>query len=210
MDQMITASNQLERALLSVDQERAEQIILDAVEESSPIKIAGELISNTLKKIGDSWEQGSLSLSQVYMSGVICERVIDKILPAQSPIRKNQPLTAICVLEDFHLLGKRIIYSTLRASGIELIDLGGGLSIDKIVELVEEKQIKILLISVLMLPSALRVKELKSRLANNDVKIVVGGAPFRFDQNLWKETNADFYGRDSADALEIVTKLMEG
>ena len=209
MNEMTTFSNYLERALLSVDQEQAEKIILEAVKSSSPINVAGELVSDTLKRIGDAWEQGSLSLSQVYMSGVICERIIDKILPSKSLNRKNQPKMAIGVLEDFHLLGKRIIYSTLRASGIELMDLGGGLTIDRIVELVKKEQIKILMVSVLMLPSALRVKELRSRLEPEDVKIIVGGAPFRLDQELWKETNADYYGKDSADALEIVTKLME-
>ncbi|MFO7842390.1 MAG: B12-binding domain-containing protein, partial [Bacteroidales bacterium] len=127
MDQLKKISIQLEHALLSLDQEAALHIIREAQDDSSPDKIAGDLISTTLVRIGDSWESGNLSLSQVYMSGIICEKVIDKILPPQSPIRKSQPKMAIAVLEDFHLLGKRIIFSTLRASGYELVDLGGGL-----------------------------------------------------------------------------------
>ena len=208
MDALKLAGDQLESALLSLDEPAAEKIIRDAAKQTSPIKIAGELISSTLKRIGDTWEKGELSLSQVYMSGLICERIIDKVLPAQSASRKNQPKMAIAVLEDFHLLGKRIVYSSLRASGFGLTDLGGGLSIDDLVSIVKEEQIKILLISVLMLPSALHIKNLKSRLAD-DVKIVVGGAPFRFDENLWKEIGADYYGKDSAEAIEIVSKLME-
>lgn len=209
MEQLKKISIQLEQALLSLDQEAAVQIIREAQNESSPDKIAGDLISATLVRIGDSWESGNLSLSQVYMSGIICEKVIDKILPPQSPIRKSQPKMAIAVLEDFHLLGKRIIYSTLRASGFELIDLGGGLSIERIVDLVKTEDIKILLLSVLMLPSALRIKELKMQLQDVDVTIVVGGAPFRFDEQLWKEVGADYYGKDSSEALEIVSKIME-
>ena len=208
MDKLKLAGDHLESALLSLDEAAAENIIRNAVKEASPIKIAGDLISTTLKRIGDIWEKGDLSLSQVYMSGLICERIIDKVLPAESASRKNQPKMAIAVLEDFHMLGKRIIYSSLRASGIELVDLGGGLSIEDLVRIVEEQKIKILLISVLMLPSALHIKNLKSRLTD-DVKIVVGGAPFRFDENLWKEIGADYYGKDSAEAIEIVSKLME-
>jgi methanogenic corrinoid protein MtbC1 len=152
MNQLKKISIQLEHALLSLDQEAAVQIIREALNESSPGIIAGDLISATLVRIGDSWESGNLSLSQVYMSGIICEKVIDKILPPQSPIRKSQPKMAIAVLEDFHLLGKRIIFSTLRASGFELVDLGGGLSIERVVNLVKTEEIKILLLSVLMLP----------------------------------------------------------
>ncbi|MBN2348636.1 MAG: cobalamin-dependent protein [Bacteroidales bacterium] len=209
MDTRSMTSRHLENALLTLDDELAENIVFESVKGESPVKTAGNLISDALKRIGDSWENGQLSLSQVYMSGVICEKIIDKILPPQSPGRRNQPKTAIAVFEDFHLLGKRIVYSTLRASGIELMDLGGGLTSEKIVSIVKKEEIKILLISVLMLPSALRIKELKRQLAHVDVKIVVGGAPFRFDDELWKEINADYYGKDSSEALEIVNKLME-
>lgn len=209
MEQLKNISIQLEYVLLSLDQEAAGHIISEALIDSSPGKIAGDLISPTLVRIGDSWESGNLSLSQVYMSGIICEKIIDKILPPQSPIRKSQPKMAIAVLEGFHLLGKRIIYSTLRASGFELVDLGGGLSIESIVDLVKTEDIKILLLSVLMLPSALRIKELKTQLKDVDVTIVVGGAPFRFDEQLWKEVGADYYGKDSSEALDIVSKILE-
>ena len=209
MDNTRIISNYLERALLSLDQDTAENIVLDAVKTETPIETAGNLISNTLKRIGDSWENGDIALSQVYTSSIICEKIIDKILPPQSSTRRDQPKTAIAVFEDYHLLGKRIIYSTLRASGIELMDLGGGLTIDKIIKIVKEEKIKILLISVLMLPSALRIKELKKQIADIDVKIIVGGAPFRFDEELWREIDADYYGKDSAEALEIVNKLLE-
>lgn len=209
MDQLNKLSIQLEHALLSLDQEAVARIIMEAQNDNSPGKIAGDLISSTLVRIGDSWESGNLSLSQVYMSGIICEKMIDKILPPQSPIRKSQPKMAIAVLEDFHLLGKRIIYSTLRASGFELVDLGGGLSIERIVDIIKTENIKILLLSVLMLPSALRIKELKLQLKGVDVTIVVGGAPFRFDKQLWKEVGADYCGKDSSEALEIVNRIME-
>jgi len=199
--------NDLERALLSFDRDAAQQIVNQAASIGNPVEIAGELISQTLKKFGDGWEQGKLSLSQVYMSGVICEQIIDTILPPSSPVRKDQPKMAIAVFEDYHLLGKRIIYSVLRASGFELTDLGGGLDAGRLTELVRKEKIKILLLSVLMLPSALRIKELKERLSGTGVIIVVGGAPFRLDEELWKEVGADFFGKDSSEAIDIVTKL---
>lgn len=209
MDNLSLEINALERALLTMDQSQAESIVIGAMTKGTPIQIASELVSGTLQRIGDSWETCNLALSQVYMSGIICEEVIDKILPPSNPLRKNQPKMAIAVFEDYHLLGKRILYSTLRASGFELIDLGGGLSTDQLVEIVKNEKIKILLLSVLMLPSALRIKELKLNLLDTDVKIIVGGAPFRFDTELWKEVGADGMGKDSSDAIEIVTKLME-
>jgi methanogenic corrinoid protein MtbC1 len=207
MNSLSLYSSEFERALLSMDKPKVEAIILKAASDETPLIVAGRLVTEVLQRIGDMWEDGKVALSQVYMSGIICEEIIDKLLPKASSLRIDQPKMAIAVFEDFHLLGKRIIYSTLRASGFELMDLGGGMKADQIERIVKEEEIKILLLSVLMLPSALRIEKLKKNLSSVDVKIVVGGAPFRFDDKLWQEVGADACGKDSADALEIVTGL---
>jgi methanogenic corrinoid protein MtbC1 len=210
MDNLNLYAKEFERALLSLDKQRTEAIIRKAANEQTPMVVASKLVTSSLQRIGEMWEEGKVALSQVYMSGIICEEIIDNLLPPSSPLRIDQPKMAIAVFEDYHLLGKRIIYSTLRASGFELIDLGGGMKTDQLERIVKDEDIKILLLSVLMLPSALRIKDLRKRLPVADVKVIVGGAPFRFDQNLWLEVGADAYGKDSSEALEIVTALTGG
>lgn len=202
--------NIFERALLGLDRVGAEQVIRESALASTPIDVACNLVTEALKRIGDAWDEGKLSLSQVYMSGLICEEIIDKIMPASSPDRRDQPVMAIGVFEDYHLLGKRIIFSTLRAGGYELMDLGGGLKTESLVKTVRQSGIKILLLSVLMLPSALRIKSLTHALAGSGIKVVVGGAPFRLDEQLWKEVGADACGKDSGEAIEIIRKLTGG
>ena len=121
------------------------------------------IVLPALERIGKGWEEGRVSLAQVYMSGRICEEVIDRILPPSHPQRKDQPPMAIVVLEDHHLLGKKIIYSALRASGYELLNYGQ-MDVETVVRNVKTDGIEILLISVLMLPSALKVKQLRNAL----------------------------------------------
>jgi methanogenic corrinoid protein MtbC1 len=210
MSRLEIYSQQLERAFLLLDRGEAEKILHLALREGSPIEVAGELVSMTLNRIGEAWEQGKLALSQVYMSGVICEELIDAILPPQSSNRISQPKMAIAVFEDHHMLGKRIVCSSLRASGFELMDLGGGLQIGQLAEIVRQEKIQILLLSVLMLPSALHIKDLRHALRDTPVKIVVGGAPFRFDEMLWKEVGADACGRNAAEAIQIISQIMNG
>ena len=71
-------------------------------------------------------------------------------------------------------------------------------------------RLRVLLISVLILPSALKVREVCAQLkaAGSDVKVVVGGAPFLFDDMLWREVGADAMGRSASDAVAIVARLM--
>ncbi len=58
---------------------------------------------------------------------------------------------AIAVLDDYHLLGKRMVYSVLRASGYELTDYGT-VDGDALVGHVVRDGIVVLLISVLDAP----------------------------------------------------------
>jgi methanogenic corrinoid protein MtbC1 len=198
-----------ERALLFLQKQEAENIFVRASEKYGPWEVASELVVKTLERIGDGWEKGTVALSQVFLSSMICEELVDKILPPGSPVRIDQPSVGIAVFEDYHVLGKRMVYSALRASGYELIDLGNGLKSNEILELVEQHQIRILMLSVLMLPSALRIKELAPELKKRGVRLIVGGAPFRFDEELWKEIGADGTGRNPAEALEALLRILE-
>jgi methanogenic corrinoid protein MtbC1 len=207
---MADVVNAFMEALLALDRLSAKQIFLDQSRTLSRIQFIEEVVAGALERIGTRWQEGSVALSQVYMGGRICEQLVDEILPPGAPERKDQPKMAICVLADHHKLGKIIVYSLLRASGFELLDYDT-VNVDELVEGVQRDQIKVLLISVLMLSSALKVKQVKEKLIelNLDVKIIVGGAPFRFDDKLWLEVGADAMGRTASEATAAVRRTME-
>ena len=119
---------------------------------------------------------------------------------------------AIGVLEDRHALGKRIVLSVLRAGGIPVRDYGAGLSVEELVERTRADGIRVLLVSTLMLRSALRVKDLVDALgaAGLAVKVVAGGAPFVLDRRLAEEVGADAVGYGASDAVAIVRRLLGG
>jgi methanogenic corrinoid protein MtbC1 len=203
-------TSEFERALLSLDRVAARNVLTSGGFET-PIQRVEKLVVPALERIGTDWEQGTVALSQVYMSGRICEELVDAILPPGDPGRKNQPKTAIAALQDYHLLGKRIVYSVLRASGFDLLDYGR-VEVNDLVRRARDDRIEVLLISVLMLPSALRVKDVRAKLqaSGSDVKIAVGGAPFRLDDQLWQEVGADAMGRDASEAIEIMSQFAGG
>jgi len=196
-------------ALESLDRVRAEAVFADALTTLAPIAAVEAIVVPALEQIGAAWEAGSVALSQVYLSGRVCEEVVDRVLPPSDPDRKHQPRSAIVVLCDYHMLGKRIVYSVMRASGFELFDYGR-MDVDTLVERVLADRIAVLMISVLLLPSALRVREVTARLKAEGapVRVVVGGAPFQFDAELWREVGADAVGHSAADAVAIASAWM--
>ncbi|HEY8037491.1 MAG TPA: cobalamin-dependent protein [Methylobacter sp.] len=192
-------------ALESLDQIKAKVLFQQALRGHSPIEIVEQVVVPALEQIGQHWNEGSIALSQIYMSGRFCEELVEQVLPSSDPDRKHQPRQAIVVLNDYHMLGKRIIYSVMRASGFELFNYGR-MDVNELVERVITDKLRILLISVLMMPSALKIRELRNALDARGVqlKILVGGAPFQFDPQLWREVGADAMGLSAADAVTIV------
>lgn len=213
MTDIMKLSQKFEAALLSLDRVAAGKILQSQLKSAnSPLEHLENIVIPAMDSIGRAWDKGSVSLSQVYMSGRICEDLIGSILPPHSAERKERPSLAIAVLDDYHLLGKRIVSSVLLAGGFILIDYGHGVSPESLLSSVQKDNIDILLISVLMLPSALHVKQLRHLIDKSGMKtkIIVGGAPFRFDTGLWKEVGADAMGKNASEAIELVNKFTKG
>jgi methanogenic corrinoid protein MtbC1 len=212
MENMELAIKEFKTALLQINRIKATEIFEKLYENGNAFSQLEIIAISSLEEIGEGWENGSISLSQVYMSGVICEELIDKYLPKLEVKRKAVPKMAIAVLLDHHALGKRIVYSVLRAGGFEVLDFGQGLNIDELVHKTIENKIDVLLVSTLMLPSALKVKDVKEKLTaqGSTTKIIAGGAPFRLDKNLWQSVGADADGKNASNIISIVEALSKG
>jgi methanogenic corrinoid protein MtbC1 len=203
-------TSQLRDALEAIDRPRVEAIFQQALQVQQPTQVVEALIAPVLEQLGQDWSAGTIALSQIYMSSRICEDLVDRLIPASALEQGGQPRMAIVVLHEYHLLGKRIVMAIMRASGFRVIDYGH-MEEEALVDRVLADQLEVLLVSVLMLPSALRVKALRAALDARGWRgrIVVGGAPFRFDAQLWREVGADAMGCSGADAVTIVRRWME-
>ena len=104
------------------------------------------------------------------------------------------------------MLGERIVTAYLIGAGYAPLRYGRR-DVQEVISLVSQDNIKYLVISTLMLPSALRIKEVTSGLAGKGVKVIVGGAPFRFDPELGKEVGADRVCLTASDAVTAIREL---
>ena len=204
-------ARQFETELLSVNHLAAQELFEKALQDVSSTECLDLIMTPTLEKIGRQWEDGEAALSQVYMSGIICEEIVASMLPQRMPSPTESSKIAIVTFEDYHVLGKRIIQSILAAKGLHVLDYGHGVQKDELVDRVMRDNIEILLISTLMFPSALRIRLVKEEFdkLGRKIHLVVGGAPFRFDDQLWKRVGADAVGRTASDAIRIIQQLEE-
>lgn len=208
MEQLIS---ELEDALLSLNRVKVDKILRSNENFETFMETLEHLLVPAMESIGTKWDKGDVALSQVYMSGKICEQIVDKIIPETKTKRKDDPNIALAVFQDHHLLGKMIVQTFLRASGYFIHDYGHQNNIDTLIEKIKTDKIEILLVSVLMFNSALHLKELmqKTKEQNIQVKVIVGGAPFRFDGELYQKIGADAMARDASDILNIIDELKD-
>jgi methylmalonyl-CoA mutase cobalamin-binding domain/chain len=207
---VIKTIDKFEKALLDLDKIEAHRLLdMEGEGDVSSIEMVSKIVVPALNRIGSAWQDGSLALSQIYMSGRICEQIIDELLPATSSLRTKQPKMGIAVLNDYHLLGKRIIYSHIRSAGYEIKDYGRK-TVDELIRSILDDDMEIILISTLMYPSALHIKQVREKLKDlaPHVKLIVGGAPFNMDDELWKEVGADAMGSDGSEVLAYINKLV--
>ncbi len=119
MDEMV---GQLEQALLTIDRPGAWGIVETVLQHSDPVSCVESVMAPALERIGDAWETGTVSLSQVYMSGRICEAFLEELLPLETRRSRPDPNMALAVLEDYHMLGKRLVAFVLRANRLDFMD----------------------------------------------------------------------------------------
>lgn len=203
-----TTLDQLERALLAVDRPMVDQLVEQALAGEPPQAVIDRLLVPALVRVGTAWEQGQVALSQVYMAGRLAEAVTGRLLPQASPA-EGTARAAVAVLEDQHVLGKQMVLAHLHAAAIPVVDLGQGLSAAALAERAAAAGVQVLLVSVLMLRSALAVTGLVEALRGRacHTRVVVGGAPFRLDPELWRRVGADAWGPSAADAPGLVRRL---
>jgi len=195
----------LERELLAVDRVAVRSLVDGSLRAgATPHDVVEELLVPALDRIGASWEAGLTSLSQVYMAGRIVEELSGGLLPA-APAEARGAKVALGTLGDQHVLGKRMVAAHLRGAGAALLDLGAGLTPEDFAARAAGEGAEVVMVSVLLLNSALSVEALVAALRARGCRapVIVGGAPFRLDPELWRRVGADACGRSAAEAPRL-------
>lgn len=202
--------NDLSKLLLSVDRIGFRNALKNLEKEHDLEEVINLFIFPILEQIGKLWEEGKVALSQVYMSGRLCEDYIAESFKGKQE-KVDFPKIGLAVLEDHHPLGIFIIDSLLKSYGIKPIKYEIGIRVEELIQKILEDRIEILIISTLMLRSALKIKDLTAELnkQGTTLKIIVGGAPFNFDDQLWKKVNADTYGKNAFETMKLIKQVME-
>jgi methanogenic corrinoid protein MtbC1 len=215
LEKFIKAYNE---AIFDTDREQALKVIHDAVAQGvSPedvvFKIVIPAIEQMVKSISEDFDA---NLAQHFMTSQIAAEVTEEMLARfkTAPVIVGRVVMGTAE-GDLHSLGKRIVMGCLKAQMVEAIDLGVNVPPERFVDEAVANSARVIGISAMMAHTArgengcLRVRQLlKERGLEGRIRIIVGGAPYRFDPELYKVVGADAWAEDGISAGKIIGGLI--
>jgi len=156
------------------------------------------------------------NLAQHFMTAQIAAEVTEKMLEKfQHPPEIIGRVVIGTAYSDLHSLGKRIVMGCLKALMVEVVDLGVNVPAERFVDEALARDAQVIAISAMMVHSATgengcrKVRQiLKERGLEDRFRIVVGGAPYRFDPELYKTVGADAWAGDGVSAGKVIVDLI--
>ncbi|MBI5141452.1 MAG: cobalamin B12-binding domain-containing protein [Nitrospirae bacterium] len=216
LEDVITAYNE---AVFDTDRERALKVIHDAVDrgvspEDVVFKVVIPAIEQMIKSISESFDA---NLAQHFMTSQIAAEVTEEML---ARFRKAPEVVGHIVIGtaqgDLHSLGKRIVIGCLKSLMIDVTDLGVNVPPEKFVDEAVARNAQVIGISAMMVHTArgengcIMVRELlRKRGLEDRIKIIVGGAPYRYDLELYKTVGADASADDGITAGRVIAGLIK-
>ena len=205
-------------AVYETDKEAAFDIVNTALEQGmSAEEIVFQVVIPAVEEMMSLIvKDPDANLAQHFMTAQIAAEVTEKMLL----LFKSPPEIIGCVVMgtaagDLHSLGKRIVMGCLKALMVHVIDLGVNVSPAKFVDEAVANNAQVIGISAMMVHTAmgehgcLEVRKLlKERGLEDKIKIIVGGAPYRYDDELYKKVGADTWASDGVSAGKVIVDLI--
>jgi methanogenic corrinoid protein MtbC1 len=205
-------------AIIDTDREKALMVVQNALDQGLPPEnvVFGIVVPAVEMMMTSISNDQGISLAQHFMTAQIASEVVDMVTPLFT--RKPEIIGRVVIgtaRGDFHGLGKRIVIGCLKAMMIEVIDLGLNVPAERFVDEAVAHDAQVIAISAMMVHTArgengcrgvrriLRERGLESRIKTN-----VGGAPYRFDHNLYRVVGSDSWAENGIIAGKVITGLI--
>lgn len=205
-------------AVFETDKDAAFEVIERALEQGmTPEDVVFKVVIPAVEEMmSHITRDPDANLAQHFMTAQIASAVTEKMLEKfQHPPETIGLLVIGTASGDLHSLGKRIVSGCLKAMMVEVIDLGVNVPAERFVEEAIRHDAQVIGISAMMVHTAtgedgckmvrriLRDRELESRF-----RIVVGGAPYRFDEQLYKTVGADGWAADAVTGAKVIVDMI--
>jgi len=205
-------------AVFDTDKQAALEVVDNALSDGlSPEDVVFKLVIPAVEAMmGRIEKDPDSNLAQHFMTAQIAADVTERMLEKfEQPPEVVGRVIIGAAHGDLHSLGKRIVIGCLKALMVEVIDLGSNISAEQFVAAALAEQAQVIAVSAMMAHTALgengsrQVRALLREQGLEDrIKLAVGGAPYRFDPELYVKAGADAWAPDGVTAAKVIVQLI--
>ncbi|MFQ3536427.1 MAG: MerR family transcriptional regulator [Aggregatilineales bacterium] len=202
----------LVQALISLDTERADEVIEQAFALYTMPTVYVEIITPALIEIGELWHRGEISISIEHFATTYLRGRLLGLLQAY-PHRGDMPMIIVaCAPGERHEIGALIFAVMLRQQGFNAIYLGQDVPVDDIVQTAIQERAAMICLSANNATSALALRDVQSLLEqnhhHNPPLFGYGGRAFDTDASLRQQVKGHYLGHDPRDAVNLILSLL--
>ena len=199
--------------ILEGEAEEVSKIVKELVNlKYPPEKILQEGLIKGIEILADKFKTEMVLIPEA----LVATRALNAGLKTISPyIKKDNMYKARAVIGtvegDIHDIGKNLVKMVVSTVGVEVIDLGIDVSIEKFIDAIKKYKPQLVMISALLTTTLkqmkLTIEEIENKNLRDDVIIFVGGAPVT--RTYAMEIKADYYTKDVVELRDLLDENLD-
>lgn len=199
--------------ILAGEAEEVSKIVKELVNlKYPPEKILQEGLIKGIEILADKFKTEMVLIPEA----LVATRALNAGLKTISPyIKKDNMYKARAVIGtvegDIHDIGKNLVKMVVSTVGVEVIDLGIDVSIEKFIDAIKKYKPQLVMISALLTTTLkqmkLTIEEIENKNLRDDVIIFVGGASVTRAYAM--EIKADYYTKDVVELRDLLDENLD-
>ena len=195
-------------AITEMREEDAMSLANEMLEGGTPPMAILDACRTAMDVVGKRFEKGESFIPELILAGEMLAQISTVVKPRlQSEEEASKKLGKVVlgtVQGDIHDIAKDIVGFMLDLNGLEVIDLGVDVPVEKFVQAVKESGAKVVALSGFLTLAFDPMKETVAALraaGYDDVEVMIGGG--QIDEQIRQYTGADAFGKDAMAAVSL-------
>jgi len=206
----------IKKAIIEGNKDKAEMLAREALEGKLDLmEVIERGYIQGIQKVGELWEKGEYFLPELITSAECMKGAMAILNPEMKKSERRKGFKGKIIIGtvegDIHDIGKNLVAGMLSANGLEVIDLGADVKLEKFIERADEEKADLICLSALLTTTMLGQKKVielaKKKNARDKFKILVGGAPV--SQKWADDIGADGYGENAIAAVRVAKEVIK-
>ena len=205
---------EIKKTVIAGKHKEIEALVQKAIQEKADLDdLINRALIAAMDVVGDRFAKSEIFVPEMLVSAVSMKKGLDIIKPLlKEDEEQTKGKVILCTVKgDLHDIGKNLVAMMLEGAGLEVIDLGVDVTVEKVIDKVNEIQPQVLGLSALLTTTMPEMENvinlLQDRGIRKKVKVMIGGAPL--DADFAERIGADAYGEDAAEAVTIARSFID-